>query len=431
MSAFKYPVETIITFQSVPTKFGLGASLELSYEVKKRDAKRILLLIDRNLEENNPYVKDILDDLAKNNIAYDTYNNIHIEPTDKFLTNVVNETQSNNYDLYVAIGGGSTIDTAKVVSLMHTYHGNLFDYINKPIGKAITLNGPIKPVIAIPTTAGTGAESTPTAVMDIVDLKVKTGISYQEIRPVCALIDPLLTISMNKYVTASTGMDVAIHALESYTNKPYNARPRIQDPADRPAYIGCNIISDMWCEKAIELVGKYLRRAFFNPNDLEARWHMMLASSFAGIGFGNAGLHIPHSMAYPIAGLVKHFSPKGYNTDEPLVPHGISVCLTAPSAFKLTAKVWPAKHKRAAMLLGEDVNMLDDFEGALTLSEAVSKLMKDIEIPNGLSALGYTKEDIPSIVEGTLKQTRLLAGTPLEISKEILQFVAEESLVLW
>jgi alcohol dehydrogenase class IV len=430
MDAFKYPVETIITFQSVPTKFGLGASLELSYELKKRDAKKILLFIDKNLEENNSYVKDILHDLAKNNIKYDTYNNIHIEPTDKFFIKAVNDTKSNNYDLYVAIGGGSTIDTAKVVSLMHTHSGDLFDYTNKPIGRAITLKGPIKPVIAIPTTAGTGAESTPTAVFDVVDLKVKTGISYQEIRPACALIDPLLTISMNKYVTASTGMDVAIHALESYTNKPYNARPKIQDPADRPAYIGCNIISDMWCEKAIEIVGKYLRRAYSNPNDLEARWHMMAASSFAGIGFGNAGLHIPHSMAYPIAGLVKNYKPKGYNVEEAMVPHGISVCLTAPAAFKLTAKVYPEKHIKAAMLLGENVDGLNLYEAALKLSDAVKKLMKDIEIPNGLSALGYTKEDIPSIVDGTLKQTRLLVGTPFEISKEILSFVAEESLML-
>lgn len=431
MKNFKYPVETIITFQTVPTKFGIGASMELSYEVRKRDAKKILLLIDKNLEENNPYVKDILTDLAKHNIKYETYNNIHIEPTDKFFIKVVDDTKSNNFDLYVAIGGGSTIDTAKVVSLMHTFGGDLFDYINKPIGRAVPLKGPIRPVIAIPTTAGTGAESTPTAVMDIIDLKVKTGISYQEIRPVCALIDPLLTISMNKYVTASTGMDVAIHALESYTNKPYDTRPKIQDPANRPAYIGCNIISDMWCEKAIEIVGKYLRRAFSNPYDLEARWHMMLASSFAGIGFGNAGLHIPHSMAYPIAGLVKNYQPSGYNASEPMVPHGISVCLTAPAAFKLTAKVWPAKHKKAAELLGEDVDNLSDLEGAQKLSDAVAKLMKDIEIPNGLSALGYTKEDIPLIVEGTLKQTRLLSGTPFEVSKEILNLVAQESMFLW
>lgn len=431
MADFKYPVEAIITFQTVPTKFGIGASMELSYEVKKRDAKKILLLIDKNLEENNPYVKDLLDDLAKHNIKYDTYNNIHIEPTDKFFINVVDDTKSNNFDLYVAIGGGSTIDTAKVVSLMHTFGGDLFDYINRPIGKAVPLKGPIRPVIAIPTTAGTGAESTPTAVMDIVDLKVKTGISYQEIRPTCALIDPLLTISMNKYVTASTGMDVAIHALESYTNKPYNARPKIDDPKNRPAYIGCNIISDMWCEKAIEIVGKYLRRAFFNPFDLEARWHMMLASSFAGIGFGNAGLHIPHSMAYPIAGLVKSYKPSGYNASEPMVPHGISVCLTAPAAFKLTAKAWPSKHKKAAKLLGEDIDNLNELEGAQKLSDALVKLMKDIEIPNGLYALGYTKEDIPLIVEGTLKQTRLLTGTPFDATNEILYFVAQESMILW
>jgi len=431
MEGLEYLNETIITFQTVPTKFGFGALLELPYEVKKRNAKKILLIIDRNLEESNDKVKDILKTLDQENIKYDIYNRIHIEPTDKFFIEAVNDTKSKEYDLYIAIGGGSTIDTAKVVSLMHTFGGELFDYINKPIGKAVSLPGPIKPVIAIPTTAGTGAESTPTAVMDIVDMKVKAGIAYQEIRPVCALIDPLLTISMPSAVTASTGMDVAIHALESYTNKPYDTRPRIKDPAIRPAYIGSNIISDMWCEQAIEIVGKYLRRAYFNPFDLEARWHMMLASSFAGIGFGNAGLHIPHSMAYPIAGLVKSYKPEGFKADGPLVPHGISVCLTAPASFRLTAKAWPEKHKRGAILLGENVDGLNNYDAAMKLSEAVRTLMRDIEIPNGLSAIGYNSQDIPRIIEGTLKQTRLLTGTPFEVREEDLRYVAENSLTLW
>jgi alcohol dehydrogenase class IV len=114
-----------------------------------------------------------------------------------------------------------------------------------------------------------------------------------------------------------------------------------------------------------------------------------------------------------------------------MVPHGISVCLTAPAAFKLTAKAWPSKHKKAAKLLGEDIDNLNELEGAQKLSDAVAKLMKDIEIPNGLSALGYTKEDIPLIVEGTLKQERLLTGTPFEVTNEILYFVAQESMILW
>ena len=239
------------------------------------------------------------------------------------------------FDAVVALGGGSMLDTAKAVNLYRTYPADLLEYVNAPIGKGKPVPGPLKPLIALPTTAGTGSETTTVIVMDFLDLHVKTGISHQHIRPTVALVDPLNSLSAPAAVTANTGLDVLTHAAESFTIKPYNMRPKTKDPAARPPYIGSNPISDLWSEKAIEWVGTYLRRAYYNGVDVEAKSHMAMAATFAGIGFGNAGVHIPHALGYPIAGMVKGWVPPGYGTEEPMVPHGLSVALTAAGQLPL------------------------------------------------------------------------------------------------
>ena len=213
-----------------------------------------------------------------------------------------------------------------------THPGRVLDYINRPVGRGLPVPGPLRPLIAVPTTAGTGSETTAVAVTHVVDQNVKAGISHRLLRPALGIVDPLNTVSAPAEVTAAAGCDILTHAIESYTTRPYNARPK-HHPPDRPAYIGANPASDIWCEKAIEYVGRYLRRAVLNGHDLEARTHLALAANYAGIGFGNAGVHIPHAVAYPIAGLVRDYVPAGYRTRHPLVPHGVSVIVGAPAAF--------------------------------------------------------------------------------------------------
>jgi alcohol dehydrogenase class IV len=312
-----------------------------------------------------------------------------------------------------------------------TYPAPILEYVNKPIGNARPVPGPLKPTLVLPTTSGSGSEATPASVLDILDLKVKTGISHPHLRPTMALIDPLLTVSTSPEITASTGMDVLTHALESYTSMPYDKRKRPDHPSQRAVYIGSNIISDIFCIKAIEIVGKYLRRAVADPYDLEARWHMMLGSTLAGIGFGNSGVHIPHSMAYPIGGMVRDYRPAGYNVEEDMVPHGQAVTITAPAAFKFTAPVWPEKHAHAAELLGLNAGGMSVMEAAMALSDEIIQLMKDIGFPNGLSELGCTEADIPQIVDGTLKQQRLLVGCPRRVGEKELTQIAKESMKYW
>jgi len=246
-----------------------------------------------------------------------------------------------------------------------------------------------------------------------------------------AIVDPINTLSAPPAVTAYAGLDVFTHAAESYTIKPYNARPKPENPGVRPAYVGANPISDLWCEKALEWMGKYLRRAYYNGKDMEARTYMAMAASFAGIGFGNAGVHIPHALGYPIAGMVRDWMPADYEVDHPMVPHGLATAITAPASFRFTAPTNPEKHARIAELMGVHTRGLSAMDAALKLPEALTQLLQDLDCPNGLSALGYTTADIPEMVEGGWKQQRLLVGSPRPLTKKHLADIFEESMTLW
>ncbi len=232
---------------------------------------------------------------------------------------------------------------------MLTNPGELMDYINAPVGKGASPVNPLLPLVAVPTTTGTGAESTTVCVLDVLSLHVKTGISHPRLRPTLAVIDPTLTVSQPAGVTASAGMDILCHALESYTARWYTTYEH-KRPEQRVPYCGSNPIADMWSEKALSLLATSFRAAVRNGDDMAARTDMALAATFAGLGFGNAGVHIPHANGYPIAGRVKDFHPKDYPSDEPMVPHGMSVALTAPEAFRFTfdAAPRPASARRAA-----------------------------------------------------------------------------------
>ena len=188
------------------------------------------------------------------------------------------------------------------------------------------------PFVALPTTSGTGSEVTTVAVVDFPRLGTKTGVSHQHLRPALAIVDPALTLSCPPGVTASVGVDALLHALEAYTVVPYDARPALP-LAERPPYQGANPFSDPLCERAIELVGRNLRAAVSDGDDIEARTAMALASTLAGMAFSGAGVHVPHALAYPIASLKHEWQPPGYG-GAALVPHGFAVAVTAPAVFR-------------------------------------------------------------------------------------------------
>jgi alcohol dehydrogenase class IV len=270
-------------------------------------------------------------------------------------------------------------------------------------------------------------------VLDVLDLRVKTGISHPRLRPSLAVVDPLLTLTLPAAVTACSGMDILCHALESLTARPYTAFARKQ-PHERVPYCGANPIADLWAERALALLGRSFRRAVQvagrAEDDLDTRTDMASAATFAGLGFGNAGVHIPHANAYPIAGRVRDFRPRGYPQDEPLVPHGMAVVLTAPAAFRFTFASAPERHLRAAELLAYG-GAEPAGDPAERLPAAIVALMRALALPSGLEAVGYGRDDLPDLVQGALRQERLLAVAPRTVTPDDLERILEQSLAHW
>src|SRR5690349_7290843 len=429
MRGVTLPTETVFVMEMAPIKFGLGATDEIGYDARRMGLGRVLIVTDRHIAELG-LPERIRGLLGEEGIKAEIYDGVEVEPTDRSMEEAAAVTRGKDVDGYIAVGGGSSIDTCKAVNLLATHPAPLLDYINKPVGKGVPVPGPLRPLIAVPTTAGTGSETTPVAVTHVVDQNVKAGVSHRLLRPALGVVDPLNTLTVPPEVTAAAGADILTHAIESYTTRPYNARAK-HHPPDRPAYIGANPASDIWCEKAIEYVGRYLRRAVLSPLDLDARVNLALAANYAGVGFGNAGVHIPHALAYPIAGRVRDYVPSGYRTTHALVPHGVSVVVTAPATFRFTYATSPERHLRAAELMGLSTSGLSDRDARGALPTALLALMRDVGIPNGISGLGYSEGDIPALIEGTLKQPRLLSGAPRAVGAADLAAILRDSLRLW
>lgn len=411
-------------------RFGPGTTNEVGMDLRDMLVKRVMLVIDPALT-NLPMGQTVRDSLQAAGVGFEVFDRVAVEPTDRSFRDATEAATEGGFDSFVAVGGGSTIDTAKAANLYSTYPADFFDYVNAPIGKGLPVPGPLKPLIAIPTTAGTGSETTGVAIFDYVEKHAKTGIAHRYLKPTLGIVDPDNTRTLPPAVAASSGLDVLSHALESYTAIPFNTRPKPARPLERPAYQGANPISDIWALRALEIVNETLLRAVHDPSDDEARGQMLLAAAIAGIGFGNAGVHLPHGMSYPVAGMVKSFQPPGYDVDHPLVPHGISVILNTPAVAKFTAPASPERHLRAAQALGADVAGADLQEAGAILAERVVHFMRALEMPNGLSAVGYSEADIPPLVEGTLPQHRVTKLSPIPAGEADLSMLFEKSLTIW
>jgi hydroxyacid-oxoacid transhydrogenase len=412
-------------------RYGTGVTAEVGMDLADMGLHRVLVVTDANLAggESVAVVRQSLDDAG---VAYDLYDGVHVEPTDASFKEAIRVATEGDYEGYVAVGGGSSIDTAKAANLYATHPpADFLDYVNAPIGKGLPVPGPLKPLIAVPTTAGTGSETTGVAIFDFVEMRAKTGIAHRRLKPTLGLIDPDNTRSLPPAVAASTGLDVLSHALESYTAIPYDWRPKPERPILRPAYQGANPISDLWSLQALRMMARYLPRAVADPDDDESRGQMLLAASFAGIGFGNAGVHLPHGMSYPVAGMVRDYMPPGYDVDHAMVPHGNAVIVNAPAVFRFTGEANPQRHLHAAEVLGADVSNVKEADAGHVLADIIIDFMRRLEVPNGLQALGYTTDDIPALVEGTLPQHRVTKLSPREAGAEELTALFEDAMRYW
>ena len=411
-------------------RFGAGVTREVGADLVDLGVTKALVLTDPAVSRLAP-VRTVLESLESNRVAHALFDRVRVEPTDESFLEAIAFARESACDGFVAVGGGSTIDTAKAANLYTTYPpADFLDYVNPPIGKGLPVPGSLKPLIAIPTTAGTGSETTGVSIFDLTRMHAKTGIASRRLKPTLGLLDPDNTKSLPPEVAASSGLDILSHAVESFTALPFTGRSRPDRPSLRPAYQGANPISDVWSLQAMRLVDRYLVRAVEDPSDDEARASMLLAASYAGIGFGNAGVHLPHGMSYPVSGHVREYRAPGYDVDHPLVPHGVSVILNAPAVFRFTAQSSPRRHLEAAEALGVDVAHRRAEDAGEILADRITWFMERLRLPNGLRAIGYTMSDSPALVDGTLPQHRVTKLSPRPAGPDELARLFENSLVV-
>ncbi|XP_037969011.2 probable hydroxyacid-oxoacid transhydrogenase, mitochondrial isoform X2 [Plutella xylostella] len=412
-------------------RYGLGVTREVGMDLVNLGAKNVCVMTDSNLVHLSP-VKAVLNSLTKNGVNYQVYDKVRVEPTDSSFKEAIKFAKAGSFDSFLAVGGGSVMDTCKAANLYYCDPAAEFlDYVNAPVGKGKPVEVQLKPMIAIPTTSGTGSETTGVSIFDYEAIHAKTGISHAALRPILALIDPLHTLSLPEKVANFAGFDIFCHALESFTAIPYNERgPAPANPALRPSYQGSNPISDVWARFCLQTLRQYFARSVYNADDIDARSGMHLAATMAGVGIGNAGVHLCHGLAYPIAGLVKDYTPGDYG-DSPIIPHGLSVVLTAPGVFRYTGASDPDKHLEAAAILGADVANKKQADAGAVLADTIIKYMDKMQIADGLAGVGYERGDIPALVRGALPQGRLLALSPLPQSEEDLSRILEDSMTVY
>jgi hydroxyacid-oxoacid transhydrogenase len=422
--------ETAFSMDTSSIKYGPGVTREVGWDMQEQGARRVMVVTDPNMRTSVP-VSVALEALREHGIDAVLYDQAKVEPTDVAFKAAIAFAQEGHFDGFVAVGGGSSMDTAKAANLYSTYPADFMTYVNPPIGKGTPVPGPLQPLVAVPTTAGTGSETTGVAIFDYLEMQAKTGIAHRALRPLKGIVDPVNTRSLPRMVAACTGLDQLTHALEAITALPFHQRPAPAHPKLRPAYQGANPISHIWASRAIEMISENLIRVIEDPSNDKARGEILLAATYAGIGFGNGGVHLAHGMSYPVSGMVRDYVPDGYPAGHPLIPHGMAVVLNAPAVFRFTAPANPELHLYAAKLMGKDISGAAPEDAGEMLSSAIVELMRKVGMPNGLRAVGYRPEDVAKLVEGTLPQHRVTQLSPRPASPEDLKQLFLNSLTLW
>ena len=372
----------ITLFRTVPRiVMGPGALKQLADEVKALKGQKVLIVTDQGLIAAG-LVQKAQDLLATAGIEYAVFGDVEADPRYEIVADCVDMIQRENADLLIGFGGGSPNDIAKVSAVMAGNEGPISEYF----GIDLVPNAGL-PTLIIPTTAGTGSEVTPIAILSDHTEKLKKGIVSQYLFPSAALLDPGLTIGLPAHVTAATGMDALIHAVEAFTSK------------------NATSISDMLARQAMRLISNNIRTAYANGSNLTARGNMLEGSLLAGMAFCNAGVTAVHAFAYPI-GAEFH------------IPHGVanSIMLTPVMEFNKLGDL--ERFAAMAGCLGENTAGLSTRQAANAAVEAMRTLAADLKIPNHLSEFGIKEEDIPQLAEGVMKVTRLLANNPRELTQK-------------
>mgnify|MGYP000617967498 CR=1 FL=1 len=421
--------DRIFSVEAPKIKFGRGSLHEVGDDAKALGMSRVAVFTDSVVSELEP-VSKVVESLKSRGLDVIVYNQVTVEPTDISFKQGSKFASDGKFDGFVSVGGGSVMDTCKASNLYSCFPADFLDYVNAPIGKAMPVPGQLKPHIACPTTFGTASECTGIAIFDLLEMEAKTGIVNPFIRANLGVLDPSVLGSLPPLVRAANGFDVFSHACESMTARPYTHRPAPESSQKRPLSQGANPYSDVACLESIKLVGSHIVRAVNAPTeeDFDA---LMFAGMLAGIGFGNAGCHLPHGMSYAVAGLVKDYSPEGWPSDHSMVPHGISVIVNSPAVFRKTGSACAERHWKAADAMGADLRDKKIEDSGNILADQIIIMMKETGIPNGLSGVGYSNEDLDALTEKSFPQKRLIDNGPLPISREELKDIFRDAMSYW
>ena len=369
-------------FQSTPKIImGEGSLSQIVNEIKSFESKKILIVTDPGLVKAG--IAGKLEAVLKSGgVEFSLYDQVEPDPRLETAESAAEEVKKNSVDLVIGLGGGSAIDIAKIAAVLATNKGSLNDYFGVDL-----IQKPGVKTIIVPTTAGTGSEVTPIVILSDEEEKLKKGVVSPHLFPRVAILDPALTVGLMPSVTASTGMDALIHAVEAFTSK------------------NSYWMTDMMAREAIRLIIGNIRTAFANGANIDAREHMLKGSLLAGMAFANAGVTAVHAFAYPI-GAEFHIS------------HGVanSIMLAPVMAFNMLGDI--EKFSELADMFGENTVGMSQREKAIAAVAALKTLSADLQIPENLSQFGIKDSDIPMLAEGVMKVTRLLANNPRTLTKK-------------
>jgi len=410
--------------------FGRGVLHEVGERAQALGMQRVALFTDAYLEDG-PYVASVQKSLLDVGLSCQIFSDIRVEPDDVCVDEAAKFLISDNFDGVVSVGGGSVIDTAKAAMVCAKYPRPVRDYFAPPAGEGMPIPGPLYPHIACPTTAGTGSECTSISVLRIRELNTKFVFASPHMLPDAAVIDPTCCDTLPSNVVASTGFDLLSHALECYTAKAYSQWCSVKNPNARPLTQGANPWSDLAAAKALEIAGEYLVRGVIDASDHEARDQLMWGASLAGMAFGNSGTHLPHALSYGVTHLMKDITTAGYGIETPFVPHGISVIVTSPATFRYTADAAPERHLEAAKFLNADCKGGDLKDSGEILANRMIELMRQTDIPNGLSGVGFSENDIQKLSNSSIRQTRAIDNSPRETNLIDIENIYKNALNYW
>jgi len=419
--------ETVWHIDMPEIRFGRDATDELAFQLRDlgvEGAATGLVITDDGVADAG-HADRVVAHLEAAGLDVDCYADSEREPSIGAIEDClsfVRDQTDDGYDFYVGLGGGSCMDTAKATRAIVANGGSPLNYVAEPTGDGQTLTESGPPLVLLPTTAGTGAEISPVAILSVPEKEIKEAISSNHVRADAAVLDPTLTTTLPPDLTARTAMDALGHAIEGYTTHEYDSLLRASDPGERPVYAGRTQLTEMFSEKAIRLLSGSVRTAVHNGDDLDAREDMLLGALFGAISGLTAGASLCHAMAYPVGNKYHTF-------------HGETIAVLTPaSTIDYNSASDPARFAEVAEIFGVDTSGLTDREAADALKQAYIQLQRDLGVlPSGLNELAdITEDDIEWLAQQTVDtQERLLRCNPRPVTSDDVAAVFRDALHNW